>query len=475
MRGALLAIALVFATVPALAQPATPDPAASQPAAPQPPAPQPVVRATLTPAQVVVGQASTLVVEVLAPNYMTKPPVMPDFQIANAITRAASPMNFSERQGDASYAGIRYTFLLTPQEPGTYALAGQTITVTYADTPPHTRATTVPVPAVHFDAVIPDAARGLDPFISATHLSLSGDIQRSSPALKVGDSVTRIVTIEAKGAPAILLPPTSFAPIAGTRVYPGQPELSDGVDDGTGELIATRTDRAIYMLEEAGTLTLPAIEIAWWDAKGGTIQHARLGPQSFAVAGGTSAAAGGAQPGGLSAPRRLLLFVLEHWLALVAGIAAAAVLIRAAPPILRNLERRWRQRRDAYRRSEAFAFRELSRAAGRGDPRETYRAFLVWRSRFGPAAPTRTVKALNGWAQDPVLAQEIAALEGRLFAAGTDAGAWSGVPLIKAIRAIRSKKGAWHWNAPLAHSLPETINPESAEVARPLLSRPVAR
>lgn len=434
-----------------------------------------MVRATLTPAQVVVGQPATLVVEVMAPNYMTKPPVLPDFQIANAITRAGSTMNFSERQADVSYAGIRYTYLISPQEPGTYAVTGQAVTITYADNPPHTRATQVPVPATRFEAAIPDAARGLDPFLSATRLSLKQDIQPSSPSLKVGDAVSRVVTIEAEGAPAILLPPTPFAPISGTRVYPSAPQLNDGLDQRTDRLSSTRTDRATYMLEAAGTLTLPAIEIAWWDVKEEKIQRARLDPQSFTVAGGVPAAKGGAEQGGLSAPRRLILFVLEHWLMLALVIIAAALAIWATPPVVRNLKRRLRRRREAHRRSEACAFRELSRVARQNDPRQTYRALLGWLPRFGPAAPMGTIKALNCWAEDPVLAHEIAALERRLFATGSGTGAWSGAPLMKAIRSVRSKGAPRRWTGATTHALPEDINPELSNAGLPPGSRPVAR
>lgn len=467
---ALLALALLSAAAPAVAQPGAP-----QPAAPEQAGPQPLVRATLTPAQVVVGQPATLVVEVMAPNYMTKPPVLPDFQIANAITRSAPNMNFSERQGDVGYAGIRYTFLISPQEPGSYTVTGQPVTITYADNPPHTRAAKVPVPATRFEAVIPDAARGLDPFLSATRLSVSQDIQRSSPSLKVGDSVTRIVTIEAEGAPAILLPPTSFAPIAGAQVYPSQPQLSDGLDQGSGVLTATRTDRATYMLAAAGTLTLPAIEIAWWDVKDEKIQHGRLDPQSFTVAGGTSASQALSAPVGLSAPRRLFLFVLEHWLPLGTVILVAGVLIWATPPTARHLMRRLQRRRVLYRQSEVFAFRDLSRVARQNDPRQTYRALLTWLSRFEPAAPQHTVKALNSWAKDPILAQETAALERQLFATGPGAGAWSGALLIKTIRSMRRKAELRRRNTPMTYALPEDINPETSDAALPPSARPVAR
>lgn len=474
MKGALLALALSACALTCAAPPALTQPVAPQPAAPEPAAPQPMVRATLTPAQVVVGQAARLVIEVLAPNYMTKPPVLPDFQMANAITRAGSTMNFSERQANVSYAGIRYTFLLVPQEPGTYALPGQDIALTYADDPPKTRVVKVAVPAAHFEAIIPDAARGLSPFVSATRLSLNQDIQSLSPALKVGDSVTRIVTIEAEGTPAILLPPTTFPPIPGTRVYPSQPQLNDGLDD-SGILKSTRSDRAVYMLEEAGTLTLPAIDISWWDVRAEKIQHARIEPQSFAVAGGAAASKGGSRPGGLSAPRRVMLFVLEHWLALAFAMGVIAALIWLTPPVLRNLKYRMQHRREAYRQSEACAFRELRRMAGQGDPRETYRALLTWLSRFEPAAPAFTIAALNGWARDPILAQELAALERQLFATTSSATPWSGSSLMQAIRSTRSKAKLRHGRSSPAYSLPLDINPEAPSSVRAPLSRPVAR
>lgn len=44
--------------------------------------PEPVVTASIDPARVVVGQRATLVVTVLAPNYMPAPPFFPIFRFA---------------------------------------------------------------------------------------------------------------------------------------------------------------------------------------------------------------------------------------------------------------------------------------------------------------------------------------------------------------------------------------------------------
>lgn len=86
------------------------------------------------------------------------------------------------------------------------------------------------------------------------------------------------------------------------------------------------------MLEAAGTITFQALEIAWWNATDHSVEQARTDPQSFTVTGGPPASRGTSDRGGLSSPRRVVLFVLEHWLAVLSAIVALAVLIWALPP-----------------------------------------------------------------------------------------------------------------------------------------------
>ena len=195
--------------------------ASAQPAA----APEPIVTATIDPPRVVVGQKATLLVTVLAPNYMPSPPVLPEFQLRNVVTRSLGAINQVETRDGVTYAGVRYEFAVFPQEPGSFAIAGQKVTVTYAADPPQSRTATIELPRLAFEGFIPDAAQGLDPFVAATSLSVEQVVKQSSQELKVGDSVTRTVTIKAQGTPAMLLPPVAFTEISGLARYPAQPSL----------------------------------------------------------------------------------------------------------------------------------------------------------------------------------------------------------------------------------------------------------
>jgi hypothetical protein len=142
--------------------------ASAQPAA----APEPIVTATIDPPRVVVGQKATLLVTVLAPNYMPSPPILPEFQLRNVVTRSLGAINQVETRDGVTYAGVRYEFAIFPQELGSFAIAGQKVTVTYAADPPQSRTATIELPRLAFEGFIPDAAQGLDPFLAATSLSV---------------------------------------------------------------------------------------------------------------------------------------------------------------------------------------------------------------------------------------------------------------------------------------------------------------
>src|SRR6516162_4845087 len=134
-------------------------------------APEPTLRTAIDPPRVVVGQKTTLRVEVLAPNYMTAPPELPGFQVRNAVTRQLQSVNINDQRDGTTYAGVRFEFAIYPQEPGSYAVASQRIVVHYAAEPPATRDAELTTPRMEFASFIPDAAVALRPFVGATRLT----------------------------------------------------------------------------------------------------------------------------------------------------------------------------------------------------------------------------------------------------------------------------------------------------------------
>ncbi|MCP3460126.1 BatD family protein [Bradyrhizobium sp. CCGUVB23] len=429
MRGWIGSIALLLAAV----LPSQDD------RAQQAAAPEPIVQVTIDPPRVVVGQQTTLAISTMAPNYMTSPPELPGFQVRNAVTRQLQSVNTSDQRDGVSYAGVRFEYAISPQEPGSYAVADQSVKIKYAAEPPVTREVTIALPRVSFEAFIPDAAGALQPFVSASSLTAEQEIQRSSVELKAGDALIRTVTIKAEGTPAMLLPPQQFLAVDGLRLYPAQPKLEDRIDGRTDVMTSTRVDSATYMLERAGEYSLPAIEIGWWSTANRKVERIHLDAVPLAVA----ASAGAMSQMPIDRSGRAWTWsgirdlVADHWLIALLAAVIAAGLGLVAPRVIRRIAADHRRRHEAYRRSEIFAFNRLRRAIRHRDARASYFALLEWLPHLNATPPSNTAGAFKAVAGDPVLDHQIGALESALFANRRDPASWSPRQLLHHVAAAR--------------------------------------
>lgn len=405
----------------------------------------PIVQVTIDPPRVVVGQHTTLSIVVLAPNYMTSPPELPDFQVRNAATRQLQSVNTSEQRNGVPYAGVRFEYAISPQEPGSYAVADQSIRIKYAAEPPATREVAVALPRVSFDAFIPDAASAVRPFISANRLAVEQDVKLSSDPLRAGDAVTRTITIKAEGTPAMLLPPQQFPAIGGLRLYPAEPRLEDKIDGRSDAMTSSRIDSATYMLEQAGDYSLPPVDISWWNVGSGKVEQAHLDAVPLR---------GIAAPGAVGSPPLnqsnqgwtwdgLVDFMFDHWLTMLLLVALVAGLALFVPRVVRRVAARLHRRRQTYLQSEAFAFSRLRRALRHRDARASYFALLEWLPHLDGRRSPRTTEALKAAAHDPDLDRELDAIESELFADRPAPARWSPPRLLRQLitarRALRPR------------------------------------
>lgn len=425
-------------------------------------APEPVLRATLDPPRVVVGQKTTLRIDVLAPNYMTSPPELPDFQIRNAVTRPLQNVNLSEQHDGTTYAGVRFEFEIYPQEPGSYAVADQKVRIRYAADPPATREIELPLPRVAFEAFIPRAAAGLTPFLAANRLAIEQTVQRSSDHLKTGDAVTRTVLIKAEGVPAMLLPPQRFAAIDGLALYPAQPSLEDKTAGRSDALLSTRVDSATYMLQRPGDYSLPAIEVRWWNLGSGKIETAHLDAVTLQVAVNPDQPGAAVGPGSSRSTLDILFnLVADHLPLTIIALAALAALTWVMPRAVRAMAERYRRLRRAYLQSEAWSFEQFRSAVRRRDAKAAYFALLDWLQRFEPLAPDHSLETLKEAARDATLDQELGAIERQLFAPERSPENWSGTELLRRVSAARRTLQRQASRIETTRSLPQRLNPIS--------------
>lgn len=427
-------------------------------------APEPFLRATLAPERVTVGQMAVLTLDVLVPNFFATPPVVPDFQIRNAITRTLDRTNFAEQKGGMTLAGIRYRFGLYPQQAGHYEVAGGTIKASYADVPPNHRDVTLTIPTMSVEATVPDAASALKPFIGSSGLTVTQSVRQSSPDLKVGDSVARTIVVTAQDTPAMLLPPVNFSAADGLAVYPDQPVLSDQADPRSDALTGTRTDQATYMLQKAGDFVLPAIDIAWWRFGGDAIQRAHADAVTLRVA--DNPALRPATPATVARGwdwRRALDWLFEHWRAVLIAAGVVAALAWIARSAFEVCQAWYRQQRSAYLASETRAFVQLLRAARKNESAGLYEALLAWLSHIDGLVPPHSMRGLKVAAQDPILDRELAVLERKLFSNEARPDRWSSRIVMSRLAKVRRHLRARPGGSLRNNGLPVTLNPQSGD------------
>ncbi|EAQ97764.2 BatD family protein [Congregibacter litoralis] len=135
------------------------------------------------------------------------------------------------------------------------------------------------------ELVIPVLPRP-DEYPAATWLPSSDlriEEQWSGPLdqLRIGDSITRTITVTGEGLQGAQLPPIDGNSASGLRAYPDQP-LINNVNSDKG-VTGIRSDSLALVAVEDGVYELPALEIPWWDTESDSLKIARLPAQRLTV------------------------------------------------------------------------------------------------------------------------------------------------------------------------------------------------
>jgi hypothetical protein len=356
----------------------------------------PIVRVEVTPDTVAVGESIELKVTVLVPTWFTKPPVYPNFELANAITRLPPDSSYSyrERVGNDSWPAIVRSYEVLPLLGANYRLNGQTMSVTYANPGSAALSVEVAVPEVSFRASVPAGAESLDPYIAGRRLKLSIDVEGDINDLDVGDALVLNYTAELDGLPAIFLPP--LAPefmFDGVSVYRDAATLEDGSP-------ARRSEKLTLVFESGGNFSVPDTELAFWNIDTQSIENAVADGFTIAVKGPVAALEATQQP----ASRHII------WVAIAAGLGLAAIVVYSCGPA-------WKARRsaklEARKRSEAYAFGAVQAALRTNDAAAAYRAILTWLGRLEPGLSMRQLAREYG---DAPLSAALDALSESIYA-----------------------------------------------------------
>lgn len=117
--------------------------------------------------------------------------------------------------------------------------------------------------AITLDIKPRPAAYSGDSWLPSAQLVLNDSWAEGPPEFRVGEPVTRTITLEAKGLESSHLPDITLASGNGVRLYPEKPEQATRTD---GKWVYGISKQAVaYVPTASGRITLPEIRLDWWD------------------------------------------------------------------------------------------------------------------------------------------------------------------------------------------------------------------
>ena len=303
-------------------------------------------------------------------------------------------VKYVTQRGGRSWHVLERRFALTPQHPGQLVIPALTFQGELSDlndlngffggsTPVSARA-----PALTVNVQPVPAAAGKSAWLPARQLSLTLDgLPAAHTAVHVGQALNLTMTVQATGLAAAVLPELSLPPLDGATVYPDQPASSTG--DAGPWLVGRQQRKFALVPERAGTLTIPATSVTWWNVLTDQQEVAQIPARQVTVLPAPGVASGApAQPAAIAAssagapsPATPASVMPWRWVALGSiGLWLLSVLA-------------WWYRR---RRRVAPQLPVSAAVAGRDAAREGQRAFLAAARGTDVAAQTRTLLA---WAR----------------------------------------------------------------------------
>jgi hypothetical protein len=121
-------------------------------------------------------------------------------------------------------------------------------------------------------------------WLPAEQLIVKDSWTKSPPELKVGEPVTRTITLQAKGLAGSQIPTIDIKKPDGIKIYPETPSSETRTDGNT--VFGIQRLKLSYIPNKSGSTTIPEIKVDWWDVKSKKQKTATLPAWNLSVAKG---------------------------------------------------------------------------------------------------------------------------------------------------------------------------------------------
>ena len=250
------------------------------------------LEAELLPARGVVQQQFVYTQRLFHRGYLTGGDLSdPDVGNQNVVLRKIDRVRrYSIFRGGNRYQVYEQSYLVFPQTDGTLRINASGFTGQLNEPRRQPRLKRVSAPAVQAQVEPLPADYGAGDFLPAASVTLEENWPQDPATLVAGEPVTREITLTATGLPAAQLPDLPEVDAGDSlRLYPDRTEREDRF--AQQGVVGTLKQALAIVPREAGQVTLPPLEVKWWDTDAGVARVASLPARTFEVLPGSAALA----------------------------------------------------------------------------------------------------------------------------------------------------------------------------------------
>ncbi|MDO9140552.1 MAG: BatD family protein, partial [Methylobacter sp.] len=209
------------------------------------------------------------------------------------VEKLGDDSNYNTQINGVNYAVTERKYAIFPQKSGSLTIKPLELTAEVPlnnrpsfggfFNPQMTKAKKVLSKALTLDVKPVPASFTGQHWLSAEQLELKEQWSGDTQQMKVGEPLTRTLTLLAKGTTVSQLPDLNSGTVDGQlKTYPDQPALQEQKKaDG---LVAFREEKIAIIPSTAGFYKLPAIEIPWFNSQSQTMEIAKIPETMITVA-----------------------------------------------------------------------------------------------------------------------------------------------------------------------------------------------
>lgn len=339
-------------------------------------------RVSVSPREGIVRQAYKVNISVHSSTWFTSPLQFSNLHIDDAFlipfTRTVSSVNYINKK---KYATLTFYYLVFPYSEGDLEIPEITMST---NIPPEggykgeprtikTQPQKIKVKPIPYN-------KDEKVWMVAKSASISEKWSKSTSNLKVGDVIERSITINANGTLPSLISPLDIEEPESVSIYPKAPVLKDKRNDE--DVNGQRIESYSYLFEEAGELSISAVEVSWFNPNNQKTYKRIIPEQLITILPNPdldlvlsikdSLNAINAGPVG---EIKSQAFPWKKWTILILlAIMSIYILFRKVPKIIKGLQ----NRRASYLESDAYYFNQIKKAIAKKDLQAYIRSLYSW-------------------------------------------------------------------------------------------------